>query len=102
MRAAGWDTLTHELWTVVVKPEVAVARLQARNGLFVGHGFVLSHVSGLSEAEALQRLAAQKTELEKLPNEQILRNDGTLQELMALTDRLAAQVQARLTTKAKL
>ncbi|OWR51712.1 bifunctional coenzyme A synthase like protein [Danaus plexippus plexippus] len=52
MVQAGWYKYCHQLWTVIIPPEEAVKRLQARNNL--------------SEAEAKQRVSAQPSNQEQV------------------------------------
>ena len=72
---AGWDRLCDAVWTVEVSPDIALARLIARNGL--------------SEQQARARLDAQMTNGQRAERAQrIIRNSGTIQDLNAAVTRL--------------
>jgi len=79
---ANWDELVDEVWAVVVPPEIAVARLRQR--------------SGLSEAEARARLAAQMTNDERAARaDLVIDNSGSIQELSRRVDALWEDVLQR-------
>lgn len=65
---AGWEDLVDEIWAVVVRPELAVARLRSRNGL--------------DEAAAWARIRSQLSNEERVRRAHVvIENDGTLEEL---------------------
>jgi len=65
---AGWEDLVDEVWVLRVSPEIAVARLVARNGL--------------DPAQARARLAAQLSDAERVVRAQrVFSNEGSPQEL---------------------
>jgi len=71
---AGWRDMVDELWLVTAPVEISIARLKSR---------------GLSEAEALARLAAQPPPEKKAHLATvIIRNDGTVDELRIKVDSL--------------
>ncbi len=75
---AGWRDMVDELWLVTAPAETSIKRLKAR---------------GLSESEALARLAAQPPPEKKAPFATlILSNEGTLEELKAKVDRLWSRI----------
>lgn len=72
---AGWERLCDRVWCVSAAPEVAVARLVARNDLTPG--------------QAQSRLAAQMDNAAREARAQrVIRNEGSLDELKAEVDRL--------------
>ncbi|MCZ6844131.1 MAG: dephospho-CoA kinase [SAR324 cluster bacterium] len=65
---AGWDVLCDEVWVVAAAPEVAVARLMARDGF--------------AREEAQARLDAQMSNEQRGARAQrVIRNDGDLADL---------------------
>ena len=74
---AGWEALCDEVWTVSTEPERALERLVARNRL--------------TPEAARARIDAQLGNAERESRaDRIIRNDGTLDELAASVDALAA------------
>jgi dephospho-CoA kinase len=70
---ADWTPLVDEVWVVTVEPEVARARIVARNGL--------------TEEQAEQRIAAQLTNRERAEKAQrVIENNGTLDDLERRVD----------------
>ncbi|MCC6382499.1 MAG: dephospho-CoA kinase [Dehalococcoidia bacterium] len=67
---AGWQDLVDEVWVVVVDPEIAVKRLEARNGL--------------DEGAARARIASQLSNAERTARATlVVENNGTLADLEA-------------------
>lgn len=65
---AGWDALCDEVWVVTARPETAIGRLMARDGM--------------SRAEAQARLAAQMEPADRAKKgSRLIANDGAPQEL---------------------
>ena len=84
---AGWEDLVHEVWVVVVEPDLAVQRLAARNGL--------------DEAAARARIDSQLSNAERTARADIvITNNGTLDELQANIQQAWDQLQQRLSTAA--
>lgn len=78
---AGWNPLCDRVWVVTAQRETAIGRLMARNDL--------------SREQAQARLDAQLDPAEKAAKaEQVLANDGSLEDLYALVDRLWADLVA--------
>ena len=72
---AGWDALCDEVWVVVARPETALARLMARDGL--------------GREEATARLDAQMSNEARMARAgQVIHNDGSLEELRAQVKKL--------------
>ncbi|MGI8551118.1 MAG: dephospho-CoA kinase [Dehalococcoidia bacterium] len=79
---AGWQDLVDEIWTTVVSPEVAIARLMARNQM--------------SEEQARARLASQISNEERVREANtIIDNSGSVAELAEHMDRLWLDVEHR-------
>jgi dephospho-CoA kinase len=71
---AGWDSAVDEVWAVVVAPEVAVARAQARDGL--------------SAVDVQRRIAAQMTNDQRRARaDVVIDNSGGTETLLARVDR---------------
>ena len=84
---AGWEDLVHEVWVVVVEPDLAVQRLATRNGL--------------DEAAARARIDSQLSNAERTARADIvITNNGTLDELQANIQQAWDQLQQRLSTAA--
>ena len=67
---AGWDSLCDEVWTTVVKEEVAVERVMKRDGL--------------SRQEAVNRVASQMPLSERMRRSKVaLETNGSVEELEA-------------------
>jgi dephospho-CoA kinase len=65
---AGWEDLCDEIWVVVVEPDIAVGRLEERNGL--------------DEAAARARIASQLSNAERTAKaDVVIENNGSLAEL---------------------
>ncbi|MCY4453502.1 MAG: dephospho-CoA kinase [Immundisolibacterales bacterium] len=76
---AGWDALCDEVWTVSAHPARALERLVARNRL--------------TPDAARARIEAQLANAEREARaHRVIRNDGTLDELAAAADSLAAAI----------
>ncbi|MEP6870342.1 MAG: dephospho-CoA kinase [Anaerolineaceae bacterium] len=84
---AGWEDLTDEIWVVVVEPELAVARLAARNGL---------------DADAARvRIASQLSNAERTSRaDLVIENNGELGALETRIQLAWEQLQGRLRTAA--
>ena len=87
MFEAGWEDLTDEIWVVVVEPELAVTRLEARNGL---------------EPEAARaRIASQLSNAERTARANVvIENNGDLEALDVRVRDAWEQLQQRLRTAA--
>lgn len=80
---AGWEDLVHEVWVVVVEPDLAVQRLATRNGL--------------DEAAARARIDSQLSNAERVSRaDVVITNNGTLEELSAGIERAWDELQQRL------
>ena len=78
---AGWNPLCDRVWVVTAERDTAIDRLMARNSL--------------TREQARARLDAQLDPAEKAARaEQVLANDGSLEALYALVDRLWAELVA--------
>lgn len=67
---AGWEDLVDEIWVVVVEPDLAVKRLESRNGL--------------DEAAARARINSQLSNAERTGRAHIvIENNGSLESLQA-------------------
>lgn len=87
MFEAGWEDLVHEIWVVVVEPDLAVQRLAARNGL--------------DETAARARIDSQLSNAERIARaDVVITNNGTLEELQAGIQRAWDELQQRLRTAA--
>ena len=79
---AGWEDLCDEIWVVVVDPDVAVARLAARNGL--------------DEAAARARIASQLSNAERTARaDVVIENNGSLADLEARINEAWGALQER-------
>lgn len=84
---AGWEDLVHEVWVVVVEPDLAVQRLASRNGL--------------DEAAARARIDSQLSNDERIARaDVVITNNGTLDELQSNIEQAWDQLQQRLSTAA--
>lgn len=84
---AGWEDLVHEVWVVVVEPELAVERLATRNGL--------------DATAARARIDSQLSNDERISRSNVvITNNGTLDELEAGIQRAWDALQERLQTAA--
>jgi len=84
---AGWEDLVHEVWVVVVEPDLAVERLATRNGL--------------DAAAARARIDSQLSNDERISRSNVvITNNGTLDELEAGIQRAWDALQERLHTAA--
>ncbi len=84
---AGWEDLVHDIWVVVVEPDLAVQRLATRNGL--------------DEAAARARIDSQLSNAERIARANVvITNNGTLEELHASIQQAWDQLQQRLQTAA--
>jgi dephospho-CoA kinase len=84
---AGWEDLVHDIWVVVVEPDLAVQRLATRNGL--------------DEAAARARIDSQLSNAERIARANVvITNNGTLEELQASIQQAWDQLQQRLQTAA--
>jgi phosphopantetheine adenylyltransferase/dephospho-CoA kinase len=84
---AGWEDLVHEVWVVVVEPDLAVQRLATRNGL--------------DEAAARARIDSQLSNAERTARaDVVITNNGTLDELQTTIERAWDELQQRLSTAA--
>jgi phosphopantetheine adenylyltransferase/dephospho-CoA kinase len=84
---AGWEDLCTEIWVVVVEPDIAVARLAARNGL--------------DEEAARARIASQLSNAERTAKADIvIENNGSLEELQGSINGAWDALQTRLRTAA--
>lgn len=80
---AGWQDLCDEVWVVTASPEVAIERLQSRNGL--------------TREAALARINAQMTSKERAAYGQVVvDNSGTEEQLIQKVDRAWRVLQQRL------
>lgn len=80
---AGWQDLCDEVWVVTTNPEVAIERLQSRNGL--------------TREAALARINAQMTSKERAAYGQVVvDNSGTEEQLVQKVDRAWRVLQQRL------
>jgi len=83
MLEAGWEDLCDELWVVVVEPDIAVKRLESRNGL--------------DEEAARARIASQLTNEERVAKAAIvIENNGDLEQLDATIQKRWDELQSRL------
>ncbi len=84
---AGWEDLVHEVWVVVVEPDLAVERLATRNGL--------------DATAARARIDSQLSNDERISRSNVvITNNGTLDELEAGIQRAWDALQKRLQTAA--
>lgn len=84
---AGWEDLVHEVWVVVVEPDLAVERLATRNGL--------------DATAARARIDSQLSNDERISRSNVvITNNGTLDELEAGIQRAWDALQERLQTAA--
>ncbi|TAK79653.1 MAG: dephospho-CoA kinase [Dehalococcoidia bacterium] len=80
---AGWQDLCDEVWVVTTSPEVAIERLQSRNGL--------------TRDAALARINAQMTSKERAAYGQVVvDNSGTEEQLVQKIERAWRVLQQRL------
>jgi dephospho-CoA kinase len=75
---AGWTSLVDEVWLVTASRETVSLRLQERNGL--------------SDEAISARVAAQLTDEERTSHaDQVIQNNGSLEELTATVEALWAE-----------
>ncbi|MBI2766569.1 MAG: dephospho-CoA kinase [Chloroflexi bacterium] len=80
---AGWEDLVDEVWVVVVEPDIAVQRLETRNGL--------------DEAAARARIASQLSNAERTSKADIvIENNGSLEALEARIEEAWGHLKERL------
>jgi dephospho-CoA kinase len=79
---AGWEDIVDEVWVVIVDPEIAIARLAARNAL--------------SREEALARIRSQLSNAQRSARaDVVIDNSGTLEQLRAAVEREWAALRQR-------
>jgi phosphopantetheine adenylyltransferase/dephospho-CoA kinase len=82
---AGWEDLVHDIWVVVVEPELAVQRLASRNGL--------------DPEAARARIASQLSNAERVARAHVvIENNGSLEALEQRIQEVWDQLQRRLQT----
>jgi phosphopantetheine adenylyltransferase/dephospho-CoA kinase len=82
---AGWEDLVHDIWVVVVEPELAVQRLASRNGL--------------DPEAARARIASQLSNAERVARaDVVIENNGSLEALEQRIREVWDQLQRRLQT----